>query len=168
MTPTERLLALWDHLGSAAPDGAPQMRGDIAGLAAGFGARLAGIVLCVPTRLDPISFEAMPERLLIICGESGLTAEVTARAEARLPGARRVVLAGYDAPGWADVVADRTDEIVHEMTGFLGRLQADAPASASREGTHAGISYHTVGSGPALVLLPFFLAPSQWAPALAQ
>ena len=56
----------------------------------------------------------------MICGEGGLTAEVTARAEARLPGARRVVLAGYDAPGWADVVADRTDEIVRAMTGFLG------------------------------------------------
>src|SRR3954465_11425545 len=139
MTPTERLLALWDHLGSAAPDGAPQMRGDIAGLAAGFGARLAGIVLCVPTRLDPVSFEAMPERLLMICGENGLTAEVTARAEARLPGARRIVLAGYDAPGWADVVADRTNEIAQAMSGFLGGLKADVPANPSREGVHAGI-----------------------------
>jgi ubiquinone/menaquinone biosynthesis C-methylase UbiE len=54
------------------------------------------------------------------------------------------------------------------MSDFLVRLEADAPASPSREGTHAGISYRIVGSGPALVLLPFFLAPSQWAPAVAQ
>ena len=102
----------------------------------------------------------------MICGEGGLTAEVTARAEARLPGSRRVVLAGYDAPGWADVVADRTDEIVRAMSGFLGKLGADVPTSMSREGVHAGITYRIDGSGPALMLLPFFLAPSQWAPAI--
>src|SRR4030095_4242510 len=122
MTPTERLLALWDHLGIGAAHVATQMPGDIAALAAGFGSRLAGIVLCVPTRLDPVPFAAMPERLLMICGDGGLTAEVTARAESRLPGARRIVLAGYDAPGWADVVADRTDEIVQAMAGFLRGL----------------------------------------------
>ena len=101
MTPTERLLALWDHLGIGAAHIATQMPGDIAGLAARAGSRLAGVVLCVPTRLDPVSFGAMPERLLMISGDRGLTAEVTARAEARLAGSRRVVLAGYDAPGWA-------------------------------------------------------------------
>ena len=37
MTPTERLLALWDHLGIGAAHVATQMPGDIAGLAAGFG-----------------------------------------------------------------------------------------------------------------------------------
>src|ERR1044072_1043490 len=89
MTPTDRLLALWDHLGLGAAHVATQMPGDIAQLAAGFGERLAGIVLCVPTRLDPVSFAAMPERLLMISGESGLTAEVTVRAEERLGGARR-------------------------------------------------------------------------------
>src|SRR5882757_9672369 len=166
MTPTERLLALWDHFGIGAAHVATQMPGDIAGLAAGFGGRLAGIVLCVPTRLDPVSFGAMPERLLMICGDGGLTAEVTARAEARLPGSRRVVLGGYDAPGWADVVADRGDEIVQAMSGFLGGLKADVPAGVPREGVHAGISYRLEGAGPALMLLPFFLAPSQWAPAI--
>jgi ubiquinone/menaquinone biosynthesis C-methylase UbiE len=166
MTPTDRLLALWDHLGIGAAHVATQMPGDIAQLAKDFGGRLAGIVLCVPTRLDPVSFGAMPERLLMICGEGGLTTEVTARAEARLPGSRRVVLAGYDAAGWADVVADRTDEIVQAMSGFLGKLKADAPATVPREGVHAGISYRVEGTGPALMLLPFFLAPSQWAPAI--
>src|SRR4029077_9648296 len=37
-----------------------------------------------------------------------------------------------------------------------------------REGAHAGITYRIEGRGPALVLLPFFLAPSQWAPAVAR
>src|SRR5215831_18112113 len=105
MTPTERLLALWDHLGIGKAHVATQMPGDIAGLATAFASRLAGIVLCVPTRLDPANFEATPNRLLMISGEGGLTADVTKRAEARLAGSRRRVLAGYDAPGWADVVA---------------------------------------------------------------
>ena len=167
-SPTARLLALWDHLGIRVAHVATQMSGDIAGLAAGFASRLGGVVLCVPSRLDPPPFETVADRLLMVCGERGLTADVTARAATRLRGATRLVLAGYDAPGWADVVADRTDEIARAMSDFLGRLEADAPASPSREGTHAGISYRVVGSGPALVLLPFFLAPSQWAPAVAQ
>jgi ubiquinone/menaquinone biosynthesis C-methylase UbiE len=167
-SPTARLLALWDHLGIRVAHVATQMPGDIAGLAARFASRLGGVVLCVPSRLDTPRFETVADRLLMICGERGLTADVTGRAAARLRGATRRVLAGYDAPGWADVVADRTDEIAREVSDFLGRLNADAPASPSREGTHAGISYRVVGSGPALVLLPFFLAPSQWAPAVAQ
>ncbi len=166
MTPTERLLALWDYLGIGAAHVATQMPGDIAGLAAGFGSRLAGVVLCVPTRLDPLAFGALPKRLLMICGDGGLTADVTARAEALLPGSRRMVLAGYDAPGWADAVADRTDEIVQAMSGFLRNINADVPTSPAREGNHAGISYRIEGAGPALVLLPFFLAPSQWSPAV--
>src|SRR5689334_15159820 len=120
MTPTERLVALLDHLGIGVAHIATQMPGDIAGLAAGYGARLGGIVLCVPTRLDPAAFAAFPDRVLMISGEVGLTADVTARAAERLAGSRRVVLAGYDAPGWADVVADSTDAIVDEMTTFLG------------------------------------------------
>ena len=167
-SPTARLLALWDHLGIRVAHVATQMSGDIAGLADGFASRLGGVVLCVPSRLDPPPFERVADRLLMVCGERGLTADVTGRAAARLHGATRLVLAGYDAPGWADVVADRTDEIARAMSDFLGRLEADAPASPSREGTHAGISYRLVGSGPALLLLPFFLAPSQWAPAVAQ
>lgn len=166
MTPTERLIALLDHLGIGIAHIATQMPGDIAGLAAGFGARLGGTVLCVPTRLDPAAFAGVSDRVLMICGERGLTADVTARAAARLAGSRRVVLSGYEAPGWADVVADRTDTIVGEMRGFLGSLSADPPRASAREGSHAEITYRIEGRGPALLLLPFFLAPSQWAPAV--
>ena len=108
----------------------------------------------------------------MITGDRGPAAEATARAAARLPTTQRSVLAGYDAPGsWADAVADRTDEIAERMIAFLDGLavrgrRADPPQSSQQSGTHAGISYRIEGTGPALILLPFFLAPSQWDPAI--
>jgi SAM-dependent methyltransferase len=166
VSPTERLLALLDHLGIQRAHIATQMPGDIAGLASMHGERLAGIVLCVPTRLDPAQFMAVHDRVLMISGARGLTADVTSRAAKRLGGASRHVLSDYDAPGWADVVADRTGEIVERMTGFLDSHAAGVPAPPKPEGMHAEITYRVEGSGPALLLLPFFLAPSQWAPAM--
>ena len=162
MTLTERLLALWDHLGLQSAHVATQMTGDVAGLAASHPDRLAGVVLCVPSRLDPTPFGPVARRLLMIAGARGMTADITERASARLLGARRFVLADYDAPGWADVVSDRTVEIVAAFGDFLSGHQATAYRGAPHDGTHAGITYRISGAGPALVLLPFFLAPSQW------
>ncbi len=168
LSPTDRLIALMDHLGlGTAHFGTPIPR-DISGLAAGHPERLAGVVLCVPSRLDPAPFAEIAERVLMISGERGPAAEATARAAARLPAAARSVLAGYEAPGsWSDAVAERTEEITDRTIEFLGGHSADLRRSAApTEGTHAGISYRIEGSGPALILLPFFLAPSQWAPAV--
>ena len=66
------------------------------------------------------------------------------------------------------VGADRSAEIAAAMTGFLHRYTADTPRPPATEGNHAGISYRIEGQGPALLLLPFFLAPSQWAPVIPQ
>jgi SAM-dependent methyltransferase len=172
MSPTERLIALMDHLGlKTAHFGTPIPR-DISGLAAEYPERLAGIVLCVPSRLDPAPFTDIADRVLMIAGERGPAAEATERAAVRLSVAERFVLSGYDAPGsWADAVADRTGEIAECMIAFLDRLAANGrravlPAATASEGSHAGISYRVEGSGPALILLPFFLAPSQWNPAI--
>ncbi len=173
LSPTDRLLALMDHLGlGAAHFGTPIPR-DISGMVVGHPKRLAGVVLCVPSRLDPAPFADIGDRVLMISGERGPAAEATARAAARLPSAERTVLTGYSAPGsWSDAVAERTDQIAERMIAFLGRLaangrHADVPRSAAAKvGTHAGISYRVEGAGPALILLPFFLAPSQWDPAI--
>ena len=80
MSPTDRLVALMDHLGlGSAYFGTPIPR-DISGLAAEHPERLAGIVLCVPSRLDPAPFSAIADRVLMIAGERGPAAEATARA----------------------------------------------------------------------------------------
>ncbi len=164
MTLTERLLALWDHLGIERAHVATAMTGDVAGLAAAAPERIAGLTLCVPSRLDPTPFAAIAARMLMIAGARGMTEEVTARAEARLPGSVRMVMPGYDAPGWADVVSDRTAEIVGTMAGFLAGFPASVPTH--KQGSFEGITYRMSGTGPALVLLPFFLAPTQWEAAL--
>ena len=166
LSTTERLLALWDALGLRSAHVAAPMPADITGLAGDHPERLAGIVLCAPSRLDPAPFTGVAERLLMIAGEHGLTAEATGRAAPRLPGAVRRVIPGYDPPGWADVAADHTDAIATWMIDHLdGReTEVDPPRAGEREGIVAGISYRIEGTGPALLLLPFFLAPSQWEP----
>src|SRR5919109_1377681 len=119
MPAADRLVALFDHLGIERAHIASQVPADIAGLASGHADRLCGIVLCVPTRLDPSPFVAVGDLVLMISGASGPTVGTTARAAERLPGAVRAVLDGYDAPGWADVAADRTDQLAGLMIGFL-------------------------------------------------
>jgi ubiquinone/menaquinone biosynthesis C-methylase UbiE len=168
LSPTARLTALMDHFGlGVAHFGTPLPR-DISGMAVAHPERLGGIVLCVPSRLDPAPFAEIADRILMISSERGPAAEATARAAPRLPAAERSILAGYEAPGsWSDVVAERTREIGDRMIAFLAERHADTPRStAPVEGTHAGISYRVEGAGPALILLPFFLAPSQWGPAI--
>jgi ubiquinone/menaquinone biosynthesis C-methylase UbiE len=171
MPASARLAAVLDHLGIGRAHVATQVPADIAGLAAGHGDRLAGIVLCVPTRLDPAPFAAVASRVLMISGASGPTLGVTARAAGRLDGAERVVLDAYDAQGWADVAAERSDELHAAITTFLASVTARGgaatpPAKREGSGSHAGVDWRIAGSGPALVLLPFFLAPSQWEPIL--
>lgn len=175
-TQAERLTALLDHLGIAAAHVATQMPGDVAGLIALAPERVAGVVLAVPVRLDPASFVPVASRTLIMAGEHGIGAPVAARAMQNLAGAACHTLAGYDAPGWADLAADRTAEVVDVMRRFLMSAQlSSAGTIPSRpvpsKGRFAEISWRAEGAGPALVLLPFFLAPSQWdpvVPALAQ
>jgi ubiquinone/menaquinone biosynthesis C-methylase UbiE len=142
------------------------MPGDVADFVRSHPDRVAGLFLCVPSRLDPTPFAAVADRIVMVSGDGGMTADVTARAEARLSGSRRVVLPGYDAPGWADVVADRADVMVGALRGLPGA--ALPPRLPAQSGSHAGIVWRMLGSGPALVLLPFFLAPSQWEPAIPE
>ena len=169
LTTAARLLALMDHLGVKRAHVAAQIPGDIADLCAQHADRVGGVVLCVPTRLDPPPFASVADRLLLIAGEHGMTGPVTRRAGEQLAGAARHVLAGYDAAGWSDTVADRTDAVATAMCTALRRSPADAPAGKiATEGAHAGLTYRIEGSGPTLLLLPFFLAPSQWAPAVPE
>src|ERR1700759_3333944 len=95
---TNRLLALWNHLGISQAHVAAQMPGDVISLAERAPERIGHLVLCTPSRLDPAPFTTLAERIVMIAGESGLTAQVTARGADRLAGAQRILLAAYAPP----------------------------------------------------------------------
>jgi SAM-dependent methyltransferase len=165
----DRLVALLDHLGLGRVHIASQIVSDMAGLAEEHPERLGGIVCVTAVRLDPAPFADVTDRMLLIAGEYGPTADTIRRAEPRLPGARRVMLEGYEAQGWADTAADCTGELVAAMTGFLSDHAADTPRTGiAVKGSHAEVTFRIDGSGPVLMLLPFFLAASQWDPAMPQ
>jgi ubiquinone/menaquinone biosynthesis C-methylase UbiE len=86
----------------------------------------------------------------------------------RIPDARLVTLHDYAILGWSDLVAERTDEISSAMLNFLAQHTPPGGAktvpATEEQGEIAGISYRMRGAGPPLVLLPLFLAPSQWEP----
>ena len=172
LTTAQRSLALMDHLGLDRTHVATQIPGDLAELAQVAPDRLDGVVFVVPTRLDAGPFQAVADRVLLVSGEKGLTVGTTTRAEARLAGSIRRVLAGYEAAGWSDVVADRGDEVSALMVSFLAEVERRNPRPstsrriAEREGEHAGLTYRVHGEGPPILLFPFFLAPSQWEPAV--
>jgi len=149
LSPTDRLIALMDHLGlGTAHFGTPIPR-DISGLAAEHPERLAGIVLCVPSRLDPAPFGDIADRVLMISSERGPAAEATVRAALRLPAAERSVLTGYDAPGsWSDVVAERTQEIAARVIGSsAGKLPICRGPRRRRRGRARAFHIRSRGQG---------------------
>lgn len=163
----DRLQALWDHLGLSAAHVATQVAGDLAAFAAAAPERIAGLVLMTPTRLDGESFAALAQRTLLVSGDAGIVRQTVDAALASLPGASEMVLEDYAPTGWSDVIADHPEPIAEQMIGFLEPFAATAVApDVPRSGEVAGIHYEIVGRGPALILLPILLAPSQWQPIL--
>jgi len=90
---------------------------------------------------------------------------------AQLPEATLLTLPKYAGSLWVDVVADWPTAIGTALLEFVARMEASRPvprpvALPEGVGEVAGLTYHIRGAGPALVLLPLALAPSQWAPIL--
>src|SRR5262245_34866725 len=87
-----------------------------------------------------------------------------------LPEAQVAWLHGYFGPPWADVVADCTNSV---ETALLRQVSMEQPREQQGmhgdfQGAIAGITYHSQGQGPPLVLLPLALASSQWDPLLSR
>ncbi|MCL8384046.1 methyltransferase domain-containing protein [Xanthobacter aminoxidans] len=160
----DRLAGLWDHLGLDAAHVATQMPGSLAGFAAAHPARIAGLLFHEPVGCEPAAFAAVAARLTVLAGDGGTSSQIAGVIAAALPDSRRRVLEDYAQPGWADHVRDRTDAVVDALRDLPGTPSVLTRAAES--GAHAGISYDIRGSGPALVLFPLFLAPTQWDAAL--
>jgi len=174
MTPDEglavenRILQLLQQLGIDHAHFAGRTPSDWTGLATIAPEVFSSLTLVGPASIDPRTTETLGSRLLVVNGEKGANAERVQRAVERIRGASLFTLPNYTFLGWSDAVADHTDEIGAAMLDFLARTNPTANeksvSPAAREGEIAGISYRIRGAGPPLVLLPLFLAPSQWEP----
>ena len=168
LTIEERLVYLLQHLGLERAHFAARLPTDWSGLASARPEMISSLTLACPSGIDSSGVQTLASRLLVLTGDQGPLAERAARVAASLPSASLITLRDYFSPPWADIMADRTDEISRAMTDFLQEMDQKEEMSPVQlpqgEGEVAGISYRIVGSGPPLVLLPLALAPSEWEP----
>lgn len=164
---SERLTQLFDHLGIERAHVASAPIGDLAALISVRPDSVASVTLVNPPRLTADALAPFASRLMMFTGDQGPAAESITVAMRSLKGVELHVAENYDTAIWADYAADHAERIVPEWLDFLARQEAEHPATAlstTPGGVVAGISYTVKGEGPALVLFPASLAPSQWAP----
>jgi SAM-dependent methyltransferase len=166
----DRLSQVLDHLGIERAHFAASMLADVTGFAQAYPERMASLTLICPPRLDPSALRALGARLQIVAGDQSRPAAMVRDAARSLPEATVIWLPGYFSPPWADPVADCTADIETALLNVLssGQLQNDRAVLGDVQGAVAGITYHSQGEGPPIVLLPLSLASSQWDPMLSR
>jgi ubiquinone/menaquinone biosynthesis C-methylase UbiE len=166
----ERIIQVLRHLGIARAHIGARMTADWQGLATRETDLIASLTLVCPPAIDPNVLSPVASRLAVFTGDQGLPAEQLRRSLAGLPDATLITLRNYLGMLWADVAADRTQEVGTAMLDALQRAdlrhRGKAVVLPEGEGEVAGIAYRIRGAGPPLVLLPLALAPSQWEPLL--
>jgi ubiquinone/menaquinone biosynthesis C-methylase UbiE len=164
----ERILQLLQYLGIDQAHFAARTPADWRGLATRYPEVFSSFTLVGPGAIGPHLVSRLASRLLVFTGDQEASSERVRRVVEDLPDARLVTFRDYALVGWTDVVAERTDEIGSTMLHFLAQHSPAGGAKtvplAEELGEIAGISYRTRGAGLPLVLLPLFLAPSQWEP----
>lgn len=168
----ERIHQLLQHLGIERAHFAGQMQGDWIGLAASYPESITSLTLICPGDVDTSALGATATKLLVVNGDQGSSAESVRQEMTSLPDATVVNLKDTSNFPWADVVADRTDEVKTAVMDFLSRIDHedidDTPQLREGNGEFAGITYRISGCGPPIVLLPLGLASSQWEPIIAK
>ena len=164
----ERILQLLQYLGIDQAHFAARTPADWTGLATRYPEVFSSFTLVGPGAIGPHLVSRLASRLLVFTGDQEASSERVHRVVEDLPDARLVTFRDYALVGWTDVVAERTDEIGSAMLHFMAQHSPPGGAKtvplAEELGEIAGISYRTRGAGLPLVLLPLFLAPSQWEP----
>lgn len=161
----ERILELLRHLGIEHAHFAVRTPGDWTGLATRYPQRCDSLTLVGPGAFAPDSVRSLSSRLLVFTGDQESSSARVRSVLENLPGARHVVFRDYALLGWNDVIADHLEKVGSEILSFLAEHSRSGSAPHSEEsGEIAGITYSIRGTGPPLVLLPLFLAPSQWEP----
>jgi SAM-dependent methyltransferase len=165
----ESLVDLFRHLGIEKAHIAAGRLGltDWQGLATRHPDRLASLTLINPPLLDVGPIRGLADRMLVVAGDRGPTADGAGRLRAELPGLVSHNLRGFECHPWSDVIAERGQEIAPIMLGFLDHHPLAAVALPNGKGEVGEVSYRIHGAGPPLVLMPLDLAPSQWEPIIS-
>lgn len=166
----ERLIQLLEHFGLPDVHVAGCRSEDWEGLVSRHPDRVASLTLVCPNAVDPTLLGSVASRLAVVTGDQGPSLARIRQSLAAIPVATSRILRDYIAQGWSDVIADRRDEIDAALREHLQRIdhqrKSGVVAIAEGAGDIAGLSYRVRGAGPALLLLPLGLAPSQWEPLL--
>src|ERR1700751_4753202 len=143
------LAQLLDHFGIAGAHFAGRSLADVQGFIAKYPDRVASLTLVCPTVLNPRSLATLGARLMVVTGAHGLGARRVQAVLPDLPEATEVMLDDYAGLTWADLAADRGDDIDAAIREFHQRPAA-LPAAGFREqvGEIAGISSRIRGAGP--------------------
>jgi ubiquinone/menaquinone biosynthesis C-methylase UbiE len=167
-SPAERFEILLRHLGLERVHLAACMSGDWGELAVTSGDRL-----CSLTVVAPHLNKGVPDRLqtftvpsLVIAGDQGAPGKRARDLVGRFGCGELFELRNYATPAWADTIADRTADVADAVVDFFARAErlcgAPTTLAVGGEGEIAGIRYRIEGQGPALLLMPLSLAPTQW------
>ena len=99
---------------------------------------VASLTLVCPTAMDRKVLSPVASRLVVFTGDQGLPAEQLRKSLAGLADATLITLRDYSGVLWADLAADRTQEIGTAMLDLLQRLElrhrVPLPVSWTREG----------------------------------
>lgn len=167
LTLGERLENLFSHLGVMRAHVGTSPAADLMALNGRCPDRIASVVFMNPPGLSEATLYVFRERVIVFTGDQGPTAESLAPILKTASGIESHVASGSETALWTDYCAEQADWAAPILLDFLSRKNASDPAtelSGPSEGTVAGITYRIQGRGPALVLLPAAIAPSQWDP----
>lgn len=167
-----RLAELFTHLGLERAHFGVQNSAELDPIIAARPDLIASLAMAGPNRLQAEVIAPVADRLMLFYGDGGAGAEVVVAVLAEQPAIQNRIqshcLANYTVLTWTDVLGERGGEIVPLWRDFLKGADDRKPATVlepdNSEGEVAGITYRARGRGPALVLLPMLLSPSQWEP----
>jgi len=162
-----RLGALFEHLGLERAHFGVQNTVELDPIIAAQPDMIASLAMAGPNRLQAEIVAPVADRLMLFYGDGGAGVEVVETVLPQLPAIKSHCLADYTVLTWTDVLGERGDEIVPLWRDFLNsKTGATSLELGEVEGEVAGITYRAKGTGPALVLLPMLLSPSQWDPVI--
>jgi SAM-dependent methyltransferase len=163
----ERLEALLNHLKLDRVHIAACLSSDWYDLVGALRDRVASLTIVAPhlNKGIPDGATTFEKHIGVIAGAEGAPASRARTLAKAFPNGKIKELPTYTSDIWSDTVADRTDEVEAALFELTAAAETASPLSGSQaetECSYAGLRYSIRGNGPALMLLPLSLAPTQW------